>query len=183
LVQNHENLQQEYEKVNAILVERDSECRQLHVHHKEFTETLQKVEKANSNLLSFNQKYKTENIQLNEDVLLLKNVIFRLNTELEKYQDKLRQSGHSVFSKNINDALDSKRSADNVKKISESWGSVNTHVLGPLLDAYQESLSEKQELINRYEEDIANLGARCKEIIVENESMHNEIEKLKSKVF
>jgi len=164
-------------------MERDSECRQLHAHHKEFTETLQKVEKANSNLLSFNQKYKTENIQLNEDVLLLKNVIFRLNTELEKYQDKLRQSGHSVFSKNINDALDSKRSADNVKKISESWGSVNTHVLGPLLDAYQESLSEKQELINRYEEDIANLGARCKEVIMENESMHSEIEKLKSKVF
>ncbi|EZA53053.1 hypothetical protein X777_07231 [Ooceraea biroi] len=181
LLQNHEDLQQECEKLNALLTERESEYCQLRTHHKEFTEALQKVEKANSNLLSFNQRYKTENVQLNEDVLLLKNVIFRLNAELERYQDKLRESGQSVLPKHINDALDSKRSADNIKKVSESWGAVNTHVLGPLLDAYRESLSEKQELINKYEVDIANLGARCKEVIVENECMQGEIEKFKAK--
>lgn len=155
----------------------------MHTHHKEFTETLQKVEKANSSLMSFNQRYKTENVQLNEDVLLLKNVIFRLNAELERYQDKLRDSGQSVPPRTVNDALDSRRSADNVNKVSESWGTVNTHVLGPLLDAYQESLSEKEELISRYEKDIANLSARCKEVVVENECLHGEVERLKSKVF
>ncbi|KAG5308495.1 CEP89 protein, partial [Acromyrmex insinuator] len=180
LLKNHDNLQQEYEKVSALLAERETEYNQLQMHHKKFTEVLQKVEKTNSNLLAFNQRYKTENVQLNEDVLLLKHVIYRLNAELERYQDKLKESGQNALPKNVNDILDSKRSADDIKTVSESWGSVNTHVLGPLLDAYQESLSEKQELVNRYEEDIANFSTRCKEVIMENECMQNEMEKLKS---
>lgn len=183
LLKNHDSLQQEYEKVNVLLAEREAEYHQLHTYHKKFAEALQKVEKTNSSLLTFNQRCKAENVQLNEDVLLLKNVIYRLNAELERYQDKLKESGQSVLSKNINDILDSKRPADDIKTLSESWGSVNTHTLGPLLDAYQESLSEKQELVNKYEEDIANFSIRCKEVIVENECMQNEIEKLKSKVF
>jgi len=175
LLKSHDNLQQEYEKANALLAERETEYQQLHMQYKKFTEALQKVEKTNSNLLTFNQRYKAENIQLNEDVLLLKHV-------LERYQDKLKESGQSVLPKNVNDVLDSKRPADNIKTVLESWGSVNTHVLGPLLDAYQESLSEKQELVNKYEEDIANFSTRCKEVIMENECMQNEMEKLKSKV-
>lgn len=182
LLKERENLQQECEKLNALLMERETEHRELHSHHEEFIEALQKAEKTKVNLLTFNQKFKAENVQLNEDLLLLKNVIYRLNAELEQYQDKLRESGQSVAIKNINDVLDSKGPTDDVKKVLESWGSVNTHVLGPLLDAYQESLSEKQELINKYEEDIANFGARCKEIIAENECMQSEMEKLKSKV-
>ncbi|XP_011865300.1 PREDICTED: protein Cep89 homolog [Vollenhovia emeryi] len=182
LLKNHDSLRQEYEKVSALSAERETEYRQLHAHHKKFTEALQKVEKTNSGLLTFNQRCRTENAQLNEDVLLLKHVIYRLNAELERYQDKLKESGqNSVLSKNINDALDSKRPADDLKAVSESWGTVNTHVLGPLLDAYQESLSEKQELVNKYEEDIANFSTRCKEVIVENEYMQSEMEKLKSK--
>ncbi|XP_028045766.1 protein Cep89 homolog [Monomorium pharaonis] len=180
LLKNHDSLQQEYEKVNALLGEREAEYHQLHTHHKKFTEALQKVEKTNSSLLTFNQRCKAENVQLNEDVLLLKNVIYRLNAELERYQDKLKESGLSVLSKNINDILDSKRPVDDIKTLSESWGSVNTHALGPLLDAYQESLTEKQELVNKYEEDITSFSARCKEVVVENECMQNEIEKLKS---
>ncbi|XP_071568356.1 centrosomal protein of 89 kDa isoform X1 [Temnothorax nylanderi] len=181
LLKNHDNLQQEYEKVNALLAERETEYRQLHTHHKKFTEALQKVEKTNSNLLTFNQRCKAENVQLNEDVVLLKHVIYRLNAELERYQDKLKESGQSVLSKNVNDVLDFKRPAYDIKTVLESWGSVNTHVLGPLLDAYQESLSEKQELVNKYEEDIANFSARCKEVVMENECMQSEMEKLKSK--
>ncbi|XP_032688478.1 centrosomal protein of 89 kDa isoform X2 [Odontomachus brunneus] len=180
LLRDREELQQECEKLNALLAEHETEYRQLHIHHKEFIEALQKAEKTKVNLLAFNQRFKVENVQLNEDVLLLKNVIYRLNAELERYQDKLRESGQSVAAKDINDILDSKAQANDIKKVLESWGSVNTHVLGPLLDAYQESLSEKQELINKYEEDIANFGARCKEVIAENESMQSEMEKLRS---
>lgn len=180
LLRNHDSLQQEYEKLSVLVEERETEFQQLHIRHKEFIESLQKMEKTNSNLVTFNQRFKTENVQLNEDVLLLKNVIYRLNTELERYQDRLRESGQSVLSKNITDILDSKSLADD--KVLESWGSVNTHVLGPLLDAYQESLLEKQELINKYEADIADLSARCKEVIGENECMQNEIEKLRLKV-
>lgn len=183
LLKNHENLQQEYEKLNAVLTERETEYHQLHIYHKESVKTLQKVEKTNSNLLIFNQRCKSENAQLNEDVLLLKNVIYCLNAELEKYQDKMKELGQSVLSKNINDILDSKRPADDIKKVLESWGSVNIHVLGPLLDAYQENLSEKQELLNKYEEDIADFSTRCKEVITENECLQNEVEKLRSKVF
>ncbi|XP_072756474.1 centrosomal protein of 89 kDa [Anoplolepis gracilipes] len=180
LLKNHESLQQEYEKLNAILTERETEYHRLHIYHKESIEALQKVEKTNSNLLTFNQRYKSENAQLNEDVLLLKNVIYHLNAELGKYQDKMRELGQNVLSKNIND-IDYKRPADDIKKVLESWGSVNTHVLGPLLDAYEENLLEKQELLNKYEEEIADFSTRCKEIIAENECMQNEMEKLRSK--
>jgi len=167
LLKSHDSLQQEYEKANALLAERETEYQQLHMQHKKFTEALQKVEKTNSNLLTFNQKYKAENIQLNEDVLLLKHVIYRLNAELERYQDKLKESGQNILSKN--DILDSKSPADSIKTVLESWG-------------YQESLSEKQDLVNKYEEDIVNFSTRCKEVIMENECMQNEMEKLKSKV-
>ncbi|XP_014475526.1 PREDICTED: centrosomal protein of 89 kDa [Dinoponera quadriceps] len=181
LLKDREELQQECEKLNVLLAEREAEYRQLHVHHKEFIEALQKAEKTKVNLLTFNQRFKSENVQLNEDVLLLKNVIYRLNAELERYQDKLRECGESVAIKDIKDILDSKGQANDINKVLESWGSVNIHVLGPLLDAYQESLSEKQELINKYEEDIANFGVRCKEVVAENESMQSEMDKLRSK--
>lgn len=182
LLKEREELQQECEKLNTLLAERETEYHQMHVHHKEFVETLQKAEKTKVNLVTFNKKFKAENIQLNEDVLLLKNVIYRLNAELERYQDKLKEFGQSVAIKDINDMLDSKAQVNDIKKVLESWGSVNTHVLGPLLDAYQESLSEKQELINKYEEDIVNFGVRCKKIVGENEAMQSEMEKLRSKV-
>ncbi|XP_029658934.1 centrosomal protein of 89 kDa-like [Formica exsecta] len=181
LLKDYESLQQEYEKLNAVMVKRETEYDQLHTYHKESIKALQKVEKTNSNLLTFNQRCKSENVQLNEDVLLLKNVIYCLNAELEKYQDKMRELGQSVLSKNINNILDSKRPVNDIKEVLESWGSVNTHVLGPLLDAYQENLSEKQELLNKYEEEIANFSIRCKEVIAENECMQNEVEKLRLK--
>lgn len=183
MLKNHDSLQQECERLNTILAERETEYHQLHAYYKESIEALQKIEKTNSNLLTFNQRCKSENVQLSEDVLLLKNVIYCLNAELEKYQDKMRELGQSALSKNTNNMLDSKRPVDDMKKILESWGSVNTHVLGPLLDAYQENLSEKQELLNKYEENIANFSTRCKEVVVENECMQNEMEKLKLKVF
>lgn len=182
LLKDHKSLQQEYEKLNAVLEKREMEYQHLHTYHKETIKALQKVEKTNSNLLTFNQRCKSENVQLNEDVLLLKNVIYCLNAELEKYQDKMRELGQNVLSKNINNILDSKKPVDNIK-VLESWDSVNTHVLGPLLDAYQENLSEKQELLNKYEEEIANFSIRCKEVIAENECMQNEVEKLRLKVF
>ncbi|XP_050446243.1 centrosomal protein of 89 kDa-like isoform X2 [Cataglyphis hispanica] len=180
LLKDHKSLQEEYEKLNAVLEKRETEYQQLHTYHKETIKALQKVEKTNSNLLTFNQRCKSENVQLNEDVLLLKNVIYCLNAELEKYQDKMRELGQNVLSKNINNILDSKKPVDNIK-VLESWGSVNTHALGPLLDAYQENLSEKQELLNKYEEEIANFSIRCKEVIAENECMQNEVEKLRLK--
>lgn len=182
VLKDREELEQQCEKLNTLLAERETEYHKLHIHHKEFIEALQKAEKTKINLLTFNQKFKAENVQLNEDVLLLKNVIYRLNAELERYQDKLRECGQSVATKDIKDILDSKAQANDIKKVLESWGSVNIHALGPLLDAYQESLSEKQELINKYEEDIANFGARCKEVVVENESLQSEMEKLRLKV-
>lgn len=182
LLKEREELQQECEKLNTLLAERETEYHQLHVHHKGFIEALQKAEKTRVNLVMFNQRFKAVNVQLNEDVLLLKNVIYRLNAELERYQDKMREFGQGVATKDINDMLDPKAQANDIKKVLESWGSVNTHVLGPLLDAYQESLSEKQELINKYEEDVANFGSRCKEVVAENESMQGEVERLRSKV-
>lgn len=182
MLKSHDSLQEECEKLNAFVAKHETEYQQMHTRHKKILETMQKVERTNADLVRLNEKSEAENVQLNEDVLLLKNVIYQLNAELEKYQDRLKEAGQRVVPKSISNIVDFKRPADDVKKVLESWGSVNTHVLGPLLDAYQESLLEKQELINQYEETIADFSARCKEIVTENECMHNEMEKLKLQV-
>ncbi|KAK2586039.1 hypothetical protein KPH14_012041 [Odynerus spinipes] len=181
LAEEYESVRQECERLDILLKQKETEYRQLHVHHEESTEVLQQLEKTKDTLLNINQQLKSENTQLREDTLLLKKVIYQLNAELERYQDKLRSCGQIIPLKHSTDAHnDAKLSIDN-KKMLESWGNVDLHALGPLLDAYQENLIEKKELINKYEQELNDFSGRCKEIVLENESLHKELENSESK--
>ncbi|XP_047367861.1 protein Cep89 homolog [Vespa velutina] len=181
LAQEYERVQQECEELNVLLKQKETEYRQLHVHHEESTQIYQQLETTKDSLLNLNQKLKSDNIQLKEDIVLLKKVIYQLNVELERYQDKLRSCGQIIplqySTSTMNDAELSKEN----KKMLESWGNVDLHALGPLLNAYQENIMEKKELISKYERELNDFTGRCKEIILENEYLQKELENSKSK--
>lgn len=123
------------------------------------------------------EKLKTENLQLNEDVSLLKVLIYKLNVEIERYQDKLRQINQhiDVDDKSVNQATEN-------KSVFESWRNVNSHVLAPLLDAYRENIEEKENLIKQYRHEIDHFGGRCKDVVAENNEYRKKVDEYKSEV-
>lgn len=135
---------------------------------------VRELEEAKVELTKRNEKLETQKVQSNEDILLLKNIVYQLNAELERYQDKLRDHKLEINSVNVESGEKDERYNHRV------WGSINFHALGPLLNAYQENLSEKRELLRMYEQEMADFGNRCKEILTENELMHKEVEELKT---
>ncbi|XP_012271142.1 centrosomal protein of 89 kDa isoform X2 [Orussus abietinus] len=177
LEKNCEEIQEERQKLSFLLQQRETDYQKLRLHCEKMVDAVQSVEDEKSNLIIINEKFKAENTQLKEDVTLLKSLVYRLNVELEKYQDRLQQCGQSSEIKNIEEVNTPLQS----KKIMESWGRVNTHALGPLLDAYEQSLLEKDELIKTYAQQIDIFSTQCKEIIAENESLHKEVENLSKK--
>ena len=180
--QKYQELYEEHNKLNILLTQKDTEYRELHTHHEQLTLVVQTLEQDQSNLVTAAEKYKSENTQLKEDVSLLKNLVYRLNVELERYQAKVQSTGQGIESKNVTNIINGLESDSESKKAAESWGKVNTHALGPLLNAYQENLEEKQELIKKYREEIDLFSGKCKEIVSENELLHKEVEALKAKV-
>lgn len=56
-----------------------------------------------------------------------------------------------------------------------SWGKVNAHTLGPLLDSYQETIDEKDDIIAAYETELSKFTGKLKEIIAENETLHRRL--------
>lgn len=84
---------------------------------------------------------------------------------MEGYQEKLRKHNLKVRtftgasmglpenisrldSQSINGALSEKNHSDH-SHTPISWGKVNAHTLGPLLDSYQETIAEKDEIIHK----------------------------------
>ncbi|XP_018566046.1 protein Cep89 homolog [Anoplophora glabripennis] len=141
-------------------------------------------------------KYSAENTllknsskELAEDLDMLKTVVYRLNVQLERYQETLRRSNIRITKQYpaITDAVDSLEVDENISKniLSEvhknhrhtpiSWGSVNVHTLGPLLDAYEDRLKEKEEIIQGYDNELSNFTGKLKEIMEENEILHSKL--------
>lgn len=114
-------------------------------------------------------------------------VYFRLNVQLERYQETLRRSNIKItkpLPAITDETVDSLDLGENISKniLSEvhknhrhtpiSWGNVNVHTLGPLLDAYEDRLKEKEEIIQGYDNELSNFTGKLKEIMEENELLH-----------
>lgn len=119
-------------------------------------------------------EFSTKNTDLNNDVATLKIVIFKLNAQIEFYQEKcskLNLDSGTLFSQRT----------DNQSyeyAINSFWGSVNDHVLAPLLNSYEEIIAEKTELVNDQETEIYQVGGQLKSIINENEQLHIKMNEL-----
>ncbi|RZB38643.1 Cep89 -like, partial [Asbolus verrucosus] len=148
----------------------------------EFQRSLQKYVEEN-NLLRNAKK------ELEEDVNMLKTVVYRLNVQMERYQEKLRtlnikptQTGPPPQNQSLENipVVDSQdpnifESHRDHSHTPISWGRVNIHTLGPLLDAYQDTINEKDEIIESYETEISNFTGKLKEVIRENEELHKSL--------
>lgn len=100
----------------------------------------------------------------------------RLNVQLDRYQDTLRRNNLNITLSVLEgtnpkssdsgffDTTRSKTLIDEVHKNHKhtpvSWGNVNSHTLGPLLDAYEDTIKEKDEIIQNYELELYNFSGK-----------------------
>lgn len=56
-----------------------------------------------------------------------------------------------------------------------SWGKVNSHTLAPLLNAYEETITEKNQILEKYELEFAKFTCKLKEITNENDVLHKRL--------
>lgn len=118
--------------------------------------------------------------------------IFSLNVQMERYQEKLRKQNPKTPRMSLapsSTVIDNLSNAESGycgneiltqnhrdhPHVPVSWGKVNAHTLGPLLDSYQETITEKDEIIERYEAEMSNFTGKLKEIVQENETLHKRL--------
>lgn len=121
-----------------------------------------------------------ENEQLINDTNMMKVLIYRLNVQLESYQETLRKKdGDNKDDRNICFTDKNLFTFNNYKIESIDWGGIESNILAPLLSAYHETIKEKTNLVKRYENEMSHTSGRLKDILAENEKMFTEIENLK----
>lgn len=159
----HEKLQKEmhaiHEKCECYEKERQTEC-----------ELCQKYATTDAQRCTELTKLAANNKQLSDDIKMLKTLIYRLNVQLERYQEMLRKKSRDVGESPVRDSL--------ALRMDETihWGGIETNALAPLLNAYQEMINDKTELILQQEMELNRIAGRFKDILVENEQLHVEMD-------
>ncbi|XP_078037741.1 uncharacterized protein LOC144470451 [Augochlora pura] len=172
LEKRYKNVKDECEMLNKQMEQREAEHQKMCSHYEAVVQMVHELENSKHELTKRNQKLEIERARSNEDISLLKSIVYQLNTELERYQDKLSSEKMKIGT--------AEYVQTKAKLYSERvWNGINFHALGPLLNAYQENLREKRELVSMYEQRMASFGNRCKEILTENELMHQEVKELR----
>ncbi|XP_060715668.1 centrosomal protein of 89 kDa [Tachysurus vachellii] len=100
----------------------------------------------------------------------LKMTVHRLNVELSRYQARFRPLTREECSRS---------SGLPGKGPTPPW-LLDIKYLSPLLLAYEDQLTEKDQLFKAYEEDLKKLRERTEEVIQENEKLHTELSKRSS---
>lgn len=120
----------------------------------------------------------SENQHLANDIGMMKVLIYRLNVELENYQEMLRKQNRD--GKRATDHSASAANKINFENIdSIDWGCVQTHALAPLLNAYRDTIREKSSLVKQYEVELNQVTGRIKDILSENETLQAQSDEIK----
>ncbi|XP_052821906.1 myosin-2 heavy chain [Octopus bimaculoides] len=115
--------------------------------------------------------------QLKAELKDLRDLVYKLNRELSKYQAKfgcaeVLKEGHNIVG------------LPNEGPIP-SW-LISTKYLSPLIFEYEKQTSQQEKNIATYKEEIEHLSKRCKELVGESDLLHEKLDKLtsgSSKVF
>lgn len=99
---------------------------------------------------------------------LLENLVWRLNTELTRYETRFRQ--------------DDDGDAPDGAKAAPAWRRADPATLGPLLTAYDEAITEKESVIKKQELRLKELSIDFQKVVVENEHLHEVLEDIQNKV-
>lgn len=108
-----------------------------------------------------------ENEDLKNDLKMLKVLVFRLNKHLDYYQEVLNEKQD----------LKPPSTYSNEKEITSSW-TVNSHLLAPLMNSYEERIREKNDIIRSYEVEMNQFTIKLKKILEENEKIHEMYENM-----
>lgn len=164
----HEKLQKEMvvlqDKCERLLEERQAGC--------ESCRTYAATDTQRCNTLA---KLTADNKQLTDDINMMKMLIYRLNVQLERHQEMLRKKPRDISELPIRDTATSSIRVDE----AANWGGIETNALAPLLNAYQETINDKTELIWQHEVELNRLAGRYKDILVENEQLHVEMDAMR----
>lgn len=171
----HEKLQKELEivqrKCHEYSLQCEKSCESCRVYSMQTKQNDEEVDRLTR-----------QNAQLSNDINMMKTLIYRLNIELERFQELCRKqefegkatSDHWPESMCLNSENLGKGNTDHI-----DWGSVHSNVLAPLLNAYQETIRDKHNLLNQYECEMNHIAGRIKDVFVENEQFCMEIDHLK----
>ncbi|XP_021923237.1 centrosomal protein of 89 kDa-like isoform X2 [Zootermopsis nevadensis] len=176
----NENLckKEDVEILKVKLVKLESNNKHLKEERDAFKTELEHMKSQEKNELEQTAALQVQNQELNEDTTLLKNLVYRLNVELDRYQQKLHRHGGTGELP----PLKVMPSEVQEKETSMAWRNVNKNLLGSLLEAYQETINEKDDLIHVYEQDLNKFVAKCKQIVAENEKLYQDLEEANRQV-
>lgn len=118
-----------------------------------------------------------EHGDLKNDLKMMKILVYRLNVQVERYQDVIRESKGLTSDIPKIDFVDSSYGG---AKDNLNWGPVNSHTLGPLLNAYEETIAEKNDLVQQFEREMIDFTGKLKKVMEENETLHKDMENIKS---
>lgn len=110
-----------------------------------------------------------QNKELNQDVDMLKTLVFRLNVQIESYQDH---------------GLQPNQGGGATASTLPTWSPLGlpTHTLTPLLQAYDESIRDKDALLSQFSTDFELFGVELKRALEENTRLLQAQEQLRREV-
>lgn len=123
---------------------------------------------ANDNQQHLVERLQIENVDIRNDLKMMKILVFRLNKHIEYYQEQLNK-------RDIKFETPSRVKDEN--EIASAWV-VNSHLLSPLIISYEERVREKNELIHSYENELNQVSMKMKKILEENEKVHEARENM-----
>jgi hypothetical protein len=169
------HLEQENERLNSDLYEIQSYVEELRNRCK-------KHEKKNL-LLAQVRSLKKENQDMKEDTNVLKSVVRRLNTEISRYQEKVGMRSEFYTPSRINQQCTTSNSSPTNSQTSESYRLLEMpRKMQPLLQAYDELIQDKNEIIADHERKLDKFKVCCKSIVQENEELHGMVAERSQKV-
>ncbi|XP_017033460.1 protein Cep89 homolog [Drosophila kikkawai] len=107
-----------------------------------------------------------QNRSLASDVDMLKTLVFRLNVQIENYQDQRRHNDEAPV-------------AGGSAGATTSCPPLPTHTLGPLLQAYDESLRDKDALLTQFSTEFEHFTGELKRALEDNTKLLQTQEQLR----
>jgi len=119
-----------------------------------------------------------QNKELANDVDMLKTLVFRLNVQIECYQDQRRTADKDALLNTTSNPIPT----PSLSTLPAWTTHLPTHTLTPLLQAYDESFRDKDALLTQYAADFELFGSELKHALEENTRLLQSQEQLRRDV-
>ncbi|XP_065206572.1 centrosomal protein of 89 kDa-like isoform X2 [Planococcus citri] len=130
-----------------------------------------------SSILKHNvEALKTRNKELNVDISILKRLVYMLNVELE-LRDSKKEGNRSELESQHDSVVAFSFKPNQILQ----WNHDDIVMIDPLLRAFQQMKEEKDQLVTNYKSIFEDLSTRCKTIILENDTLREELRNTKAK--